>query len=98
MTKTSGIDVAKIGAGPCGHSAAAHLAALVGIAQRVFGTPLVKLGHICSMNLQVQVKHPKALLRSLISSGRCTTRDWALFAYLLPDPWPLLMERAHLTV
>ena len=46
----------------------------------------------------VQVRFPKALLRSLISSGRCTKRDWALMGYLFSDPWPFLMERLNLTV
>jgi hypothetical protein len=45
-----------------------------------------------------QVRFPKALLRSLASSGRCTKKDWALASYLFSDPRPFLMEKLHLTV
>jgi hypothetical protein len=45
----------------------------------------------------VQVKYPKALLLSDFF-GPMHDTGGALFAYLLSDPWPLLMERAHLTV
>jgi predicted ATP-grasp superfamily ATP-dependent carboligase len=62
------------------------------------GIPGASLKEIDSMSPGVQVRFPKALLRSLLSSGRCTKRDWALFKYLFSDPWPYLMERVHLTV
>jgi predicted ATP-grasp superfamily ATP-dependent carboligase len=45
-----------------------------------------------------QVRFPKALLRALLTSGRCSRRDWALAAHLLSDPLPFFLERAGLTV
>jgi len=46
----------------------------------------------------VQVRFPKALLRSLVFSGQCTKRDWAMATYLFSDPWPFLMEKLNLIV
>jgi hypothetical protein len=53
---TSRIDIAKIGAGPCGLSAAAHLTALVGVAQRVFGAPLENTATYAQWILQCRSK------------------------------------------
>jgi predicted ATP-grasp superfamily ATP-dependent carboligase len=44
----------------------------------------------------VQVRFPKAMLRSILSSGRCTKRDWEMACYMFSDPWPYLMEKLNL--
>lgn len=42
---------------------------------------------------EVSVRFPKALVRSLLSSGHCSRRDWALSRHLLADPVPWMMEK-----
>jgi len=44
------------------------------------------------------VRMPKALLYSLLTSGRCSRRDWAAAHFLYSDPVPYMMERLGLTV
>jgi len=44
------------------------------------------------------VRLPKALAYSLVTSARCTRRDWAMAGYLYLDPVPYAMERLNLTV
>jgi len=44
------------------------------------------------------VRLPKALLYSLLTTGRCSRRDWAAAHYLYSDPVPYMMERLKLTV
>jgi predicted ATP-grasp superfamily ATP-dependent carboligase len=46
----------------------------------------------------VKVRFPKALAFSLLTSGRCSRRDWAMAAHLYLDPLPYLMEKFGLTV
>lgn len=47
---------------------------------------------------ETRVRFPKALLRSLCTSGTCSRRDWALAAHLLSDPVPFFLEKLGLTV
>jgi predicted ATP-grasp superfamily ATP-dependent carboligase len=46
----------------------------------------------------VKVRLPKAVAFSLLTSGRCSRRDWAMLAHLYLDPLPYLMEKLGLTV
>jgi predicted ATP-grasp superfamily ATP-dependent carboligase len=45
----------------------------------------------------VKVRLPRALALSLLTSGRCSRRDWAMAAWLYLDPLPYLMEKLGLT-
>ncbi|HEV7139215.1 MAG TPA: ATP-grasp domain-containing protein [Steroidobacteraceae bacterium] len=47
---------------------------------------------------QTKVRFPKALLRSILTSGTCSRRDWALAAHLFLDPVPFFLEKLGLTV
>lgn len=46
----------------------------------------------------VKVRLPKALAHALITSARCTRRDWAMARYLYADPIPYLIEKLKLAV
>jgi hypothetical protein len=46
----------------------------------------------------VNVRLPKALVFSLLTSGRCSRRDCAMAAHLYLDPLPYQMEKLGLTV
>ena len=46
----------------------------------------------------VKVRLPKALAYSLLTSGRCSLRDWRAATYLWRDPLPCQLEKLRLTV
>jgi predicted ATP-grasp superfamily ATP-dependent carboligase len=75
-----------------------NLSMIAGINFVERGIPGAEIQGTGSIESGVQVRFPKALLRSLVSSGRCTKRDWAMLGYLFSDPWPFLMEKIKLTL
>jgi predicted ATP-grasp superfamily ATP-dependent carboligase len=75
-----------------------NLSMIAGINFVAHGIPGAKIQGTGSIESGVQVRFPKALLRSLLSSGRCTKRDWAMLSYMFSDPWPFLMEKLKLTL
>jgi predicted ATP-grasp superfamily ATP-dependent carboligase len=62
------------------------------------GIPYARLPVTGAIQPGVQVRFPKALLRSLVFSGQCTKRDLAMVSYLFSDPWPFLIEKLNLIV
>jgi predicted ATP-grasp superfamily ATP-dependent carboligase len=44
------------------------------------------------------VRMPKRLIYSLLTSGRCSGRDWAMLYHLFSDPVPYLLEKLNLTM
>jgi hypothetical protein len=75
-----------------------NMSMIAGINFVEYGIPYARLQVAGAIQPGVQVRFPKALLRSLAFSSRCTKRDWAMLTYLFSDPWPFLIEKLNLIV
>jgi ATP-grasp in the biosynthetic pathway with Ter operon len=75
-----------------------NLSMLAGINFVAYGMPGICAVAGKARPARGSVRLPKALALSIITSAKCTQRDWAMAGYLWSDPVPYLMELMELTV